>query len=367
MKNKLIVLLFLIQILVFMMGLLYFAPVEIGWRRSSYLLSVLLGTIVFVLVRTDSRPVHLGVKCVIAACVGVTFMGVLEWTYSLRSRIQSAGFALAAHQWGRRYWRDNNSGFRDVEWNDPEVLEKRRVLALGDSFTAGHGIENVKDRFTEILNRSLGSEWKVVNLGKNGNDTFSEVKNLRKFPHSVEYLVFSYFGNDIMEVALQHGYDIKGLLTPYADLSQSERYFVERSYLLNYFYWSKPRDDLKNWWERYRILYADEKVLSAHRAELQEIVDWSKEKRVPMVVVLFPYLHKMEMTSMYSDFIKQFFNDQGISVIDVAELVRDLPVDQLTVNVNDIHPSHEVHRRVGRALFEYLSRREPMFKPVSRL
>ncbi len=73
-------------------------------------------------------------------------------------------FTLASKTWFKRYWLPINSlGYRDIEYTKDNLKGKRIVFVVGDSFVAGQGIKNYKDRFSNILQEKLGKSWAVLN------------------------------------------------------------------------------------------------------------------------------------------------------------------------------------------------------------
>ncbi len=92
----------------------------------------------------------------------------------------SFGLMKTSQRWFERHYRHNKSGFRDnIEYHRRIRQEKPRVTFLGDSFTAGHGIRNVDDRFVNIIRQSRPT-WEVHCIAKNGWDTSHQLKILAK-------------------------------------------------------------------------------------------------------------------------------------------------------------------------------------------
>ena len=84
----------------------------------------------------------------------------------------SFGLTKTTKRWFKRYYQINKSGFRDnlpVYMIKPDPT-KPRITFLGDSFTAGHGIKNVDDRFANQI-RKMHPELEVHVFAKNGWDT----------------------------------------------------------------------------------------------------------------------------------------------------------------------------------------------------
>ena len=80
----------------------------------------------------------------------------------------------------------NSAGFRDDEFDEAKQEGTIRIIALGDSTTAGNGVPDVSRIFTQLLekrlNESRGDEdprYEVFNLGVGGYHTMQEVETLR--------------------------------------------------------------------------------------------------------------------------------------------------------------------------------------------
>ena len=78
----------------------------------------------------------------------------------------------------------NALGFRDREFETQKPRGGVRVLALGDSATAGLGVPELGDTWPKQLERRLRQRMKrpveVLNLGVGGYDTLQEVRLLRR-------------------------------------------------------------------------------------------------------------------------------------------------------------------------------------------
>ena len=74
---------------------------------------------------------------------------------------------------------DHNSyGHRGREFPF-EKSEKSRIVFMGDSVVEGFGVEE-EFRFTEVMNRLLGDEYEVINLGVCGYDFRQEVEYFKE-------------------------------------------------------------------------------------------------------------------------------------------------------------------------------------------
>jgi hypothetical protein len=90
----------------------------------------------------------------------------------------SFGLMKTSKRWFERHYQANAAGWRD---NVDYVLEvpagKRRVTFVGDSFTVGHGVRDVDDRFVNLI-RKAHHDWDVHCVGLNGWDTGQELMTL---------------------------------------------------------------------------------------------------------------------------------------------------------------------------------------------
>lgn len=275
-----------------------------------------------------------------------------ELRFTTLDRSHSVNFTLAGKLWLARHYRYNSYHHRGPE-PDPRLLEsKRRIVVVGDSFAAGHGVEE-SERFSDLLTRRVPDDHLVVNNAVSGDNSRQLYRGLESFPWPPHVLVLSYFGNDIQDAAEEAGQRPPAIV-PYGDLPTPARLVVERSYFLDYLYWSWPHDYLAGWWEFFAKAWKDPAVRALHERELEGFVEFSRSRGIPMVVVVFPFLHDPETSKLYVPHVKQFFEGRGVKVIDVEVLIEDLTIEERVATVSDMHPSPVVHARVADALAEAL-------------
>ncbi|RMF06935.1 hypothetical protein D6764_01060, partial [Candidatus Woesearchaeota archaeon] len=89
----------------------------------------------------------------------------------------------------------NSEGFRGPEWN---LSRHHKILILGDSFTAGHGV-NYNESFPAVLQKSLPS-WSIIGLGVAGYSQKQELPLLRKYSKiKPDIVILAYYINDPAE------------------------------------------------------------------------------------------------------------------------------------------------------------------------
>ncbi len=266
-------------------------------------------------------------------------------------------YTLASELWFSRYWQPLNAlGFRDTD--HPGWQRRKLVFVIGDSFVAGHGIKDYRDRFTSVLGARLGEDWAVFNLGQCGTDSREELAcadavsdTLGRAP---DVLVLGYFINDIMGVAREAGRYEYRLPPPPPSL----RPLVAHSYLANFVFWRLYRflntDLCELYWDLPRACWQDAALRARHLAELQAIIDWAQAKQSRLAVVIFPHLAAVERSRVITEPVREFFAARGVPVLDLAPLLIGRDPAALMVNAADPHPSVAVHHEVGELLVPYV-------------
>lgn len=79
----------------------------------------------------------------------------------------------------------NSAGFRDYEHEETKSEGTYRIVVLGDSTTAGNGVQDIDKTYTKVLERLLnrdnntGMHYEVLNMGVGGYHTMQEIETLR--------------------------------------------------------------------------------------------------------------------------------------------------------------------------------------------
>ncbi|MBI3308223.1 MAG: SGNH/GDSL hydrolase family protein [Candidatus Melainabacteria bacterium] len=260
------------------------------------------------------------------------------------------GLSLSQKKWLEKYWKPINSfDFRDKEWSKNELKSKKTIALVGDSVVAGHGIENVKDRFADILASNLGNKYAVVNLANPGWGTQTEWVILKLYPHDFDTIIWSYFPNDILDTANQ-----LGRKSP-CEISNPDGLLgrvIQLSHFLNFAYWNiyratKLNDEYFDW---LKSQYDDKATWSLHKQELELVANFVKDKN--LIIIIFPFLNKMEESLSITNKVKNYFNAKGVKVVDVYQLASNLNKQDLVVSKIDAHPSKKLHHLIGNKLYK---------------
>lgn len=282
---------------------------------------------------------------------------LLEAIFMFIPRSHSVDYTLASKLWYAKYWKPINSlGFRDNEPNNNNPV----ILFVGDSFTAGHGLKSVDDRFSNIVGRELNKKEKkytIINIGKPNLDTRAEYEAMKNFLYLTrikpEKIILQYFGNDIEGAAMDEGLIFGGFHPP-PDMNKFIILIGSGSYLFNYIYFLYPREYLGTPYITYLTnAYKNDNILSKHKNDLMLFVDYTRENSIQLIVVVFPFLSDIEMgDSIYVNNIVNFFKSNNVNVINVSSLARDIPLDARTVNKNDSHASKKLNRIIAQEILK---------------
>lgn len=279
---------------------------------------------------------------VVGALLGL-FIGEISFRFVIPSRD-----LVALERWRDQCWRVDASGYRE----QPRASGLVNVLVLGDSFASGVGICDPRDAFpwqlAQHLERAAPGGFRVTVTAKPGLDTRDELEILRRqVPPNV--IVLSYFGNDIDASARDAGLPTLPMVTMYASLSAFPRAVVTTSRIANYIYWSLIRVDYSPILDHYSLVWARPDIVSAHLRELEGFF----LPGVPVIVIVFPYLLNPSAFN-YVDTVASHMRSKGATVVNVEELIADLPTSARVVSPNDPHASIEVHHRISAALAQAL-------------
>ncbi len=275
--------------------------------------------------------------------------------------VEPDGFrhTLASQRWYAAHWKPlNRLGFRDAEIDPARLASTRRLFVVGDSFAAGDGIADPGDRFAGRLAERLGADWSVTLLAMPGWNTPQQARALASFPYTPRVLVVSYYLNDIEDAAKRHGRRFE------MDLSVRPAWLagaVGSSSLLNFAYWRVARSRMWSVGRGYADFvydaYREPAVWQSHAAELDALIAPARRRGALVHAVVFPHLWDLDGSAEAVAKVGDHLRAQGVSVLDVRELVLagDWEAEALRVGAVDPHPSAALHAAVADALFEQVA------------
>jgi hypothetical protein len=281
----------------------------------------------------------------------LTLMAVELFLKLFFAQSDTFSYTLANRNWVERYWILNSRGYRDVEWAKVDLDRKKKILVLGDSLAAGYGLENIDDRFSNLLGEKLRDDYLVMNIASPGLSTRQEIEKVKGFPYKPEILILQYYINDIRQAGEDKNQTFE--LPKPSPLFQP---LVENSYAVNFLYWRTVRLQPQAWQQEYwfwlKGLYQDPEIWWLHQQELITLIDGAASEHVRLIVVIFPALNDVEGSKEITSKVANLFAERGVPVVDVALLVEGMQPEQLVVNPWDAHPNKWLHRLVADQLYE---------------
>ena len=261
---------------------------------------------------------------------------------------------LSSRAWFLKNWHLNAEGYRDSEIDTTTHSTKKKVLVLGDSFVAGHGVKDPADRFSDRLGAKLPSTYQVMNLGVGGSDVADANTRLSAYPLKPDLLIFSYYPNDIEQDGQRAGLRLQKAQS-YTDVAFPFRYLIRRSYVLNHLYWRFPHpSELTDYKGYLRQCYTYSKVKALHRRNLDNLIHQADSLQIPMMVVVFPFLEDAKGSDFATVPIVTHFRSKGIEVLDVRQWLLGKDPSDFIVNNNDPHPNEHMHAMVADSLYDRL-------------
>ncbi len=320
-----------------------------GFLKNWFLLvPVLLATTALVfLLRLEKRH-HLNRNWTSFWCTATIVLTVLcglERFFVYYPETHGLNFAKAAHNWARVYWNPINSiGFRDLNEPHDPGFNPTNVVVLGDSFVAGHGINDVSDRFQNQLERSLGKQYRFYTVAQNGWNTRDQLRALHNYPLIPHHLLYVYFGNDIDYLAAEAGVDLS--FSPFEGRSSWLRYLVKNSYLADFLFW-KFLPNPSNIGNKLITLYRSPQILEKHLEDVKRIFKWANGKGIRTQLVIFPFLNQIDESLAYREPLQRVAAEHNVDVHDVSTWVTDWPAEQRVISRKDMHASIQIHNRLA--------------------
>lgn len=269
----------------------------------------------------------------------------------------SFGLSRVSKRWFERHYQYNASGLRDSLGE--YTFRKgacRRITFLGDSFTAGHGIADVEDRFVNRIRRQAG-EWEVHALAINGFDTGAELQLLQDVTangYELDQVVLVYCLNDIadMDPAWQ-------LVQQRAYESDKPAFFFMHSFYLNtlYYRFKASRDpDISDYYHFVLKAY-DGPLWERQKTRLAALRDLVAGHGGRLLVVTFPFLHQLRSGYEYGpvhERLAALWHELGVPELDLLPLYIQHYRSGLVLSRYDSHPNRYAHGLASEAILAFL-------------
>lgn len=300
-----------------------------------------------------------GGNVLVTICL-LTFIGLIGETYLrfLSTATDSFGASLTCKRWHAAFVRVNSLGHRDVEWTVEKPSGVRRIAFVGDSFTYGWGIDDPRNRMSDLIQVRFDHvrprTVQVMNVAWNAWDTQEELKWIRRMidEYSIDEVVLCYLPNDIEQrLPIARVYDP-------SQPPRSALFRTSSSFLLDYFYHRLivPRvSRVASYFDLVAEGYADASVWEAHRHDLEGIISVCRQAEVDLRVVLLPFLRtrgeKYDPKVIHGQ-VAALFERHHVPVVDLLPTVRGHDPDELVVSRADHHPNERANALFAEAVWK---------------
>ena len=249
--------------------------------------------------------------------------------------------------WFEKYWHPiNQQGYRDKEVELSST--KKLIIAVGDSFTAGHGVL-ADETYAARLRKKFEPTHDLVNLGNPGASTLDEHKNfvrfLEEFKKFPDVVVYQYYGNDIEKLA--------EVTKCFSLLKKNafDKELIKVSYLYAAFYSLVLTKDFSSCYQtNLEKAYHDQSIFNTHRNEIRDFLSAMRSEDNRIIFVAFPFLNNdqvlLKSQDIYiSDLRKEFLNycNDGDWFYDPSVAASNIDTNNRLASFIDAHPSALIH------------------------
>ncbi len=260
-------------------------------------------------------------------------------------------------RWMQRHYQLNNFGTRDNRDYRLKTDQRRRITFIGDSFTAGHGIKAVDDRFANLVRSALPAH-EIHTLARNGheaNDYLPRIRNLQAQGYEFDLVVLVYNLNDISYLVPERA----SIYASVADLIDRQSWLTRNSYFVNTMIcrWKASKNpQLANYYGFVTSAYGDERWKEQCQV-LSSINDEIVAAGGQMVAVTFPFLsdlseHYAFLTAHRQ--LEEFWQEVGVPHLDLGPSFYGRSERAMTVNRFDPHPSKAAHAVAAEQILIFL-------------
>jgi len=294
----------------------------------------------------------------VVVLVGMFFAGGELYYRVIYDTTDSLAYTKVSQAWGKRYIVLNGSGFRDnIQYAVTRAPGKRRISFLGDSFTAGHGVKSVEDRFPNLI-RAAHPEWEIHVLAKNGQDTGAEMTEVQKYQkagYDFDVVVLVYCLNDVADLFPEWNAAIQRINEDiqHAGWLRRDSYFFD---ILCHRYRAAHDPYVKTYYSFVREGYAGP-TWEVQKQRLPVLRDMVQSSGGRFMVVTFPFLQAVGDNYEYRsahEALNRFWTGLNVPHLDLLPAFTNLAREKITVNRYDAHPNELANAIAAKAIEAFL-------------
>ena len=290
---------------------------------------------------------------------GLCFVGGELYYRFIYDTTDSIAYTKVSKQWGDRYIVENSAGFRDnVQYALPSTPGKRRISFLGDSFTVGHGVKSVEDRFPNLL-RSAHPEWEIHVLAKLGWDTGMELREFEKYVrdgYQFDCVVLVYCLNDVADLFPEWTAAMEQIQsdTKRGGWLRQHSFFLD---ILYHRYMAAHNPYVKNYYDFVKRGYQGA-TWELQKQRLNSLRQLVESKGGKLVVITFPFMQSVGADYEYQavhEELSRFWKELNVPHLDLFPTFAGLSRKQITVNRYDPHPNELANSLASKAIEPFLA------------
>lgn len=299
--------------------------------------------------------------CVFTAASLFIFMAAESYYRWIADSTDSFALSKTTEKWFERHYQLNNLGFRDEGGYMKESRPgKKRVMFLGDSFTAGHGIKDPQQRFANLI-REKEKDWDIHIFARNGWDTGAEIEVLKKsfaLGYKPGLVVLVYVLNDVSDILPEWNQILQRIYQN----EENQNFWIKHSFFINrlYFRWrAAQRSEIRDYYAFVKKGYERSlwKVQQFRLKELKQLVEDSGGR---FAVVTFPFVHALKENKVYDyEMIHQklsnFWQDLEVPHLDLYPTYKKYSSKQLYLNRYDAHPNVFANRIAAEVIEPFIA------------
>ena len=332
----------------------------IGWG------TVILAMVIFASLRpwkAHTRIVRILARLFLAVWTLIVLLASLETGFALLyDTTDSFSLTNVSRRWYERHVRYNNMGYRDDKSFQLTVPKgEKRIMIIGDSFTFGHGIADIANRFSDVLenrcHQELGANWEIDNFALPALATSSQLSLLRELGErglQADLCLLVYCLNDIEDLVPDSRIIVGTII-----LDLPSHWLFRRTYFPNFLYYRYrqfSRPEVRGYFEWLAEAYRGP-VWNEQVKQLDELRHWCSDSETPLLVALFPFLTNLGPEYPFEEAhrkLRDYFARHQVPCLDLLETFRAHRNERLVVNRFDAHPNERAHALAAEAIWDNL-------------
>ncbi len=241
----------------------------------------------------------------------------------------------------------NSDGFRDREFSIVKPNNTIRIIALGDSFTYGYGVE-VNESWPKLLEKTLNISLtnfsvEVLNMGVPGYNIFEQIEffRMKGLKYDPDIVIFTFQSNDIINSS-----NVNEKYEELKELLQNKKLEVPKNVSTEGFLFKLSYDLCYSETFNHSFKKAWKELIEE---PIEKLVILSKKRNFKIFLVIFFYNSK-EMKELQK-LIKRF----NIPYLDLQEeMYSKYPTNLLQIHPLDPHPSPYANRLIANLIKDKL-------------